>query len=395
MTRTRQDTADYARVFLADAALMDTRAPVEFAHGAFPNATNLPLMTDDERAAVGIRYKRAGPAAALALGHTLVSGAAREARIASWRDFARMHPAGYLYCFRGGMRSQIVQDWLAEAGVAYPRIAGGYKAMRRFLIDTLQARAARAELLLVAGASGTGKTRLIATLPRAVDLEALARHRGSSFGRLLEAQPAQIDFENALAIALLKLAQRPGPVFVEDEGRLIGRICLPEALRQRMAAAPLLMLEYPLEQRVQVVLEDYIGDLGRRFARAHGAEGPRRHRERLLDDLACLRKRLGGARCAELARAMRAAFDAQERSGRAEAHRGWIRRLLTEYYDPMYAYQLAQRGGRRLISGTREELAAYVDEKVNGKASGKLNGKVKKQAGGPLTDGQATEAARE
>ena len=385
MSRTGQDTADYARVFLTDAALLDTRAPVEFARGAFPNATNLPLMTDEERAAVGTCYKQAGPAAALALGHKLVAGAAREARIAAWRDFARQRPEGYLYCFRGGLRSRIVQDWLAEAGVTYPRIAGGYKAMRRFLIDTLEALTARAELHVIAGATGTGKTRLIATVPRAINLEALARHRGSSFGRFLEAQPTQIDFENALAIALLKLAQRPGAVFVEDEGRLIGRICLPEALRRRMASAPVLMLEYPLEPRVQVVLEDYIVDLGQRFANAHGAEGPRRHQQRLLGDLARLRKRLGTARCAELAQALRAAFDEQQRSGRAEAHRGWIRRLLAEYYDPMYAYQLAQRAGQRLISGTREDLAAYIKGYVNGGAADQATAPVTEQASEPVS----------
>ncbi len=39
-----------------------------------PAALNLPLMNDDERAAVGTCYKRQGPEAALALGHSLVNG---------------------------------------------------------------------------------------------------------------------------------------------------------------------------------------------------------------------------------------------------------------------------------------------------------------------------------
>jgi len=41
---------DYAQLFLDDVPLIDVRAPIEFKEGAFPCSTNLPLMTDDERA---------------------------------------------------------------------------------------------------------------------------------------------------------------------------------------------------------------------------------------------------------------------------------------------------------------------------------------------------------
>lgn len=359
MSDARGDTADFARLFLDDIPLLDTRAPGEFAHGAFPCATSLPLMSDEERAAVGTCYKQQGQDAAIRLGHELVSGATREARLQQWRDFAAAHPEGYLYCFRGGLRSQIVQQWLAEAGVDYPRITGGYKAMRRFLLDTLEDRVQSSEFILVAGATGSGKTRLIEALPRSVDLEGLAHHRGSAFGHLLESQPSQIDFENALAIALLKL-RAPGPIFLEDEGRLIGRLSLPETLRERMAAAPLLVLEYPLEDRIDVVLEDYIVDLGGRFAAAYGAEGPARHRERLLNDLYRTRKRLGGERYQHIAALMAAAFDQQEQQGDPSLHRAWIGRLLEDYYDPMYRYQLSQRDGERLCTGDRTQLHEFV-----------------------------------
>ena len=102
----RDDTADYRALFLEDVPLMDTRAPVEFARGAFPTAANLPIMTGEERHQVGICYKEHGQAAAIELGHRLVSGDTRDARIAGWCDFARQHPDGYLYCFRGGLRSR-------------------------------------------------------------------------------------------------------------------------------------------------------------------------------------------------------------------------------------------------------------------------------------------------
>ena len=132
-----QDTRDFARLFLDDVPLLDVRAPVEFNQGAFPLATNLPLLNDDERHRIGICYKEKGQAAAIELGHQLVGGDIRAARTHTWLDWCRQHPDGYLYCFRGGLRSQTVQQWLAEQGVQQPLVTGGYKAMRRFLLDTL------------------------------------------------------------------------------------------------------------------------------------------------------------------------------------------------------------------------------------------------------------------
>jgi tRNA 2-selenouridine synthase len=356
----RPDSADYGGILRSRVALLDTRAPAEFARGAFPGAVNLPLMSDEERAAVGRCYKERGQAAAIDLGHQLLSGAARDTRVQAWVDFARANPDGYLYCFRGGLRSQIAQQWLAEAGIDYPRISGGYKAMRRCLIDSLPRNLAARPLALVAGATGSGKTRAVNALDYAVDLEGLARHRGSAFGRLLDEQPTQIDFENALAIALWRQLEQPGYLLCEDEGRLIGRLALPEALRLRMVEAPLLVIDEPLEARVSVLLEDYIGDLGRRYRQRFAEQGPRRHRERLLGDLSRIRKRLGGERLQRVAALMQRAFDAQADGQGSEGHRDWIRLLLTDYYDPMYEYQMARRQGTRLCVGSRDEVIAFA-----------------------------------
>ncbi|MBP6534025.1 MAG: tRNA 2-selenouridine(34) synthase MnmH, partial [Arenimonas sp.] len=226
----RPDSADFRQLFLNDTPLLDTRAPTEFAQGAFPNAVNLPLMSDDQRAQVGLCYKRRGQAAAIALGHELVQGAAKAARVQEWADFARRHPEGYLYCFRGGLRSQISQQWLAEAGCDYPRIIGGYKAMRQFLLQALETSLAQGPVIVLSGQTGCAKTQLLQQLINAVDLEGLANHRGSAFGKRVPGQPSQIDFENALSIAFLKRrhAAIARPVVVEDESHLIGRIVLPD-----------------------------------------------------------------------------------------------------------------------------------------------------------------------
>lgn len=154
----RPDSSDYRAIFLSDIPMMDARAPVEFAKGAFPGVVNLPLMNDAERQKVGTCYKQHGQKAALELGHRLVSGKVKDERMQAWAAFAEQHPNGYLYCFRGGLRSQIVQQWLREAGIDYPRVVGVYKAMRHFLLDTLDQAVAECDFVLVGGMTGTGKT---------------------------------------------------------------------------------------------------------------------------------------------------------------------------------------------------------------------------------------------
>jgi tRNA 2-selenouridine synthase len=322
-------------------------------------------MSDAEREQVGIRYKQAGQSAAIELGNELVCGAVKEARIRAWCKFAEEHPQGYLYCFRGGLRSQTSQQWMRDAGCEYPLVLGGYKAMRRFLLDQLESSIEAARFVLIAGKTGTGKTRVIDAIDRAVDLEGLAKHRGSSFGRLLDPQPSQIDFENSLGIDLLRLLAAAGStVYLEDEGRLIGRVTLPDSLCEKMQASPLLVVEEPVEQRIQVILEDYVGDLGERYHRSWGDGSVVRHRQHLLEGLARIKKRLGGERYTTIEKQMMAAFDHQISGGDDSLHRQWIETLLLDYYDPMYEYQMNKREGKVLARGTRAEIIALARESI-------------------------------
>lgn len=359
----REDTDRFRELFLNDLPLLDTRAPVEFAQGAFPTAVNQPLMNDEERHQVGLCYKQRGQDAAIKLGHELVSGDLKSERLRQWCEFARANPQGYLYCFRGGLRSRTARQWMRDAGVDYPLVEGGYKAMRRFLIDELQSFSARIPLLLVAGKTGTGKTRVIEALQRALDLEGLAHHRGSTFGQLLDPQPAQIDFENTLAIQCLKLSEQGcSPVIVEDEGRMVGRVNVPQCFREAMQRAPLLVIEEPVESRVQVILEDYVLDLGGRYERRYGTQGPESgpvlHQQKLEADLLKIRKRLGGLAHQQVLELMQQAFAVSHNDGGVEAHRLWIERLLVDYYDPMYEYQMSRREGD--VSGRGDRTAVLA-----------------------------------
>lgn len=340
---------------------MDVRAPVEFAKGAFPQAHNLPLMNDEERRLVGIRYKQAGQDSAIELGHELVCGELKAQRIAQWQAFAQQHPQGYLYCFRGGLRSRTTQQWLKEAGIDYPLITGGYKAMRRFLIDALEQLTQELEFVVLSGRTGTGKTRVLKNLSNYIDLEGLARHRGSSFGRMLSPQPSQIDFENSLAIALLKAKHaQPGPVYIEDESRLIGRCALPLSFKNRMAASPIVVLEASLDERIDVVLQDYVIDMTRDFiARDGDTTGMQHFSQYLFASLERIERRLGSERKSRLMAIMQEALAQQQDSSAPAAfdgHRLWIRHLLSDYYDPMYDYQLEKKIERVRLRGDKHTL---------------------------------------
>lgn len=362
----RPDTADYREIFLNDLPMMDSRAPVEFAKGAFPHTVNLPLMTDIERQKVGTRYKEHGQHAAIDLGHQLVTGEVKEQRIKAWADFARANPQGYLYCFRGGLRSQIVQQWLKdEAGIDYPRVRGGYKAMRTFLLETTQQAVEQGDFVLVGGLTGTGKTEVIAQLANSLDLEGHANHRGSSFGKRATPQPAQIDFENLLAIDILKKRAAGFDQFVlEDEGRIVGSCSVPLELYQGMQGYPLVWLDDSFEDRVERILRDYVVDLCAEFIATHGTEhGFARFAERMRQSLDNIVRRLGGERHQRMAELMDQALGEQESSGRVDLHRGWIEGLLREYYDPMYAYQRESKAERIEFAGEQVAVLEYLRQR--------------------------------
>ena len=360
----RPDTEDFLSLLLSNTPLLDVRAPVEFAQGAFPGAHNLPLMNDEERHLVGLQYKRKGQDAAITLGHELVTGDVKQARVAQWVEFAKANPQGYLYCFRGGLRSRISQQWLSEAGIPYPRIIGGYKAMRSFLLESLEQTIAQSSFVLVAGFTGCGKTVVMQALTAAIDLEKLAHHRGSSFGKHATDQPVQIDFDNQLAIALLRLStQGITKIALEDESRLIGRCALPISMRDKMLISPVVWVEESSDSRVERILHDYVEDLGAQFERLLGVEaGFEAFSARLLESLNNLYKRLGGECHARLASAMQSALNIQKNTGAIDKHREWIRALLIEYYDPMYEHQRAGKASRIIFSGDRNAVTAYLKE---------------------------------
>lgn len=356
---------DYRSLFLNDTPFLDVRAPVEFNQGAFPFTENFPLMNDQERTDIGIRYKKSGQDEAIKLGQELIQGEIKSERVENWAQYIKQHPEGVLYCFRGGMRSKISQQWIYEkTGIVYPRIKGGYKAMRRFLIDELEVSSQRIEPIILSGRTGIGKTLFLKKIKQQIDLEGLFHHRGSVFGKHVTPQPTQIDIENNLSIELIKhLYQGQTQIVLEDEGSNIGSRRLPECLIKKMKQSPIVLLEASVEERINITFQEYIIEALTEYQSFYGEEqGFKRWTEQLHDSIDKIQRRLGGVRYKELKEQLTDAIQ-QQTLGNTEHFKEWIKVLLVDYYDPMYDYQLSKKQERVVFKGNQNDVFDYITSK--------------------------------
>ncbi len=323
--------SDFETLFTAPTHWIDVRAPIEFATGSVPQAVNLPLLEDSERQQIGITYKESGQDAAVALGHQLVSGLIRESRLKKWLNEIKQNPASTIYCYRGGLRSQIVQRWLHEQGTDCPIIAGGYKALRNFLLEILLKRTNSLEFHVVSGPTGSGKTKYLHSSGQPfLDLEALANHRGSAFGAMPTPQPSQADFENALAVQLIKLSKTKGPILIESESRMIGHRYLVDPIFNKIQTSKKIILTVSVEERVENILQDYVIDSCLR------TPGNSERFDDFRKSVTLITRKLGGQRAQEILNDIDFSQKEFAEGQGFESNRVWIQKLLLLYYDPLY-----------------------------------------------------------
>lgn len=339
------DSAITALVNCDDAyAFVDVRAESEFADAHVQGFSNLPILTNDERHLVGSCYKQYGQDAALALGQQLTAPHKAQ-RIAAWRELAEGRVL-VVCCWRGGARSRIACEWLAEAGVATVRVSGGYKAMRQRLRERVMQPP---PLRVLSGSTGSGKTALLREVTVAkVDLEALANHRGSAFGEC-GAQPTQTQFENDLALALWRSETC---YLVEDESRLIGKIELPLPFKNAMYQAPVLLLEESVDARVRNIFDEYVVQALSLYSE------PLHVKNALADNIGRLKNKLGTELYRQLISALEAAFE--QPSAQLNWHREWIQPLLQHYYDSRYQYAFEQHHRHIAVRGNAEIIKAFL-----------------------------------
>lgn len=361
---------DFEKIVLEEIPLIDVRAPIEFEKGAFINAVNLPLMNDEERRLVGICYKEKGNEEAVRLGHKLVSGEIRKARIDAWRNHLDKYPGSRIYCFRGGLRSQIAQQWVTEAtGKEIQRLEGGYKAFRNYLTAQLEPEQLRSRPILLGGYTGSGKTILLKKLSNAIDLEGIANHRGSSFGKQVTPQPTQISFENNLAYKIIQHRYNNYRYMIlEDEGPHIGKCFLPKKLSAFFNSGYLVIVKVSFEERVQITMDEYVCQSQKIYMKTYASElGLVLWADYIRESLSKIKKRLGGDRFKLIVDLFEQAYKEQMDMGSSSLHVKWIEKLLQEYYDPMYKHQLQNKANLIIFEGNTAEVSAYLSDKCSGK----------------------------
>lgn len=322
--------------------ILDARSPSEYALDHLPGACNTPVLDDDERARVGTTNAEAGAFEAKRQGAALVAR-----NIAGLMDTVfREQPREWsplVYCWRGGQRSGSLATVLARVGWSVSLIEGGYKAFRQAMLKDLQTRSAALQFRVIAGRTGTAKTRLLESLGRhgaqVLDLEALARHRGSVLGQWpAENQPGQKRFESLLW-ATIRAFDPAHPVYVESESRKIGQCQIPEAMILNMRASGLIQIEAEVTTRTRFLLEDY--------QHLCHAQSP------LIAQLERLIPLHGHERVA--------LWTEQAQAGQWEA---LVENLLVEHYDPAYDRSI-RRNFKQLETSQRIRLAEINRERLD------------------------------
>lgn len=291
--------------------VVDARSEGEFAQSKIPGALNMPILNDAERVVVGTLYKNAGSEKATLKGFELVGPRFHLLQKEALKRFPDKKII--LYCWRGGMRSQIFSWLLGQVGIQVYRLAGGYKTYRTFTHVCVRQPY---NMLLLGGKTGTGKTVLLRRLgnhgEQVVDLEGLANHKGSSFGGIGQLpQPTVEQFENLLA-EQLHLLDPTLPIWIEKESRGIGRITLPDLFYEQMTNSLRIEIEKTEEERIAHIAEEYAN----------------LEEEALLLAVTRLQKKLGGLRMQQALKDIK-----------AKNHAAWIANLLG-YYDKTYTYDL-------------------------------------------------------
>lgn len=325
---------------LDGALLVDVRSEDEYSEDTIPGAVNVPVLNNAERAAVGTAYRHEGPDPARRLGLKLASPKLTE-KVAAVDEMANGRKLT-VFCWRGGQRSQFMAAVLSTMGYSVNRIIGGYKAYRRYVNEYLDREELTQRAVVLHGLTGVGKTDVLILLGQmglnVLDLEGLAEHRGSVYGKIgLPPSPSQKAFESKIVQFLTSIGDN-GVFIVECESRRIGNLLVPLSLMNTMKKGYRVLLYAPLENRLGRIREVY-------------ARGPGENIKELQEATSTLERRIGRAKVEELNGML-----AERKFEPVFAY------LLQSYYDPLYKYP----------DGPSKDYDLFVNTSDIEKAAGKI-----------------------
>ena len=325
---------------------IDLRSEKEFHKGTIPGSVNIPILSNDEFENVGKEYKNKGQEAAINLGLQLVKGDLKNKRIDAWKNHLNNNPGCFIFCYRGGLRSKIAQEWLEKENIIVQRISGGYKNFRSNILDEhVNSKYDINKWMIIGGLTGSGKTALLSQFKETIDLEKVANHRGSAFGKNISPQPSQADFENELTLKYINHSH--SNILLEDESRSIGRVTLPSTWYEKMQSSKLVVLKISTDERVNNILDEYVLQI------LKTSNNVQELLNQYLFSLEKIKKRLGDKLFKEISDLMIKAF----KMNHLDSHKKWISKLLIEYYDPMYNYKLKLR--KEYIVHIGDEISCF------------------------------------
>lgn len=297
--------------------LVDVRTKTEFIEGSIPGSINIPLFDEEERARIGVTYAKNRKAAKfLAMDF---AGPKIPKFVRSICRHSQNKPL-LILCWRGGMRSHAAVEFLNMVGMEAVQLRGGYHQYRRHIYQQLQEYKLESQVIVLKGKSGTGKTEILRLLAQqgypVLDLEGLARHRGSSFGDWEGERPESQKNFDSLLLEQLKGLRDSSYILLEGESRRIGCICLPEFLFAAMQKAPVIEIEGSLPRRTERILRDY---------------APASCEARLNTYLAL--SRLEGILSKGLFRELKQCLDAED-------YARFVELILVKHYDRLYEHKL-------------------------------------------------------
>jgi tRNA 2-selenouridine synthase len=277
--------------------VIDVRSEGEFAHAHIPGAISMPLFNNDERKIVGTAYKQQSKQQAIKIGLAIFGKKMVDIVEFVEKLFENKEPGTgaktvVVHCWRGGMRSGGVSWLLDMYGFKVYTIMGGYKAFRQWGIRQFEKDYS---INILGGYTGSGKTFVLEQIRKqnrvVIDLEDIAKHKGSAFGNIgMPQQPSQEMFENLLALDLRKaqqkvdrckltddsrddvdrgsmtddggklssvVTQQSSCIWVEDESQRIGLVNIPMPLFKKMRNKPVYFLDIPFEERLQHIVSGY------------------------------------------------------------------------------------------------------------------------------------------
>ena len=310
---------------------IDVRSPGEFQDDHIPGSINLPIFNNEERAEVGTIYRLAGREEAVIKG-TEIGGKRIGDIINALIEYNGRNIV--IGCARGGMRSGSVASLIESLGISTFRLKDGYKSYRRYVLGILNNISIKAQVFILQGLTGAGKTEIIKYIDNSIDIEGLAGHRSSVFGAIGLEQSSQKAFETGFCSGLLRL-NNEAFIVLEGESRKVGNLHIPDNIFMQMRQSPAIYIDTPIKRRVEIIRKEY-----NQF----------HEHEKVIKIVKSLKNKMSAAKVDKLIELYT-----------SEKIDEFIEILLTDYYDALYGYTLKKMSYiATLVNNDSRETAGQV-----------------------------------